>query len=513
MTTEVELKLALPVRSLRQAERLPWLRQLATAPLARTKVSSVYFDTRGLKLRRHGVTLRVRGAGSKQLQTIKGDNGAGGGSPLGRFEREDEIGSQRPKLKYAKATPLAPLVTAKLKKGMHPIFRTNVQRTVLNVRLNDSDIELAFDQGTVRAGTRAEPLHELELELKHGSAEDLAALARRLAKDLPIAFVPQPKADRGYALVTGKPDDHVRAAAVVLDPHQPAGAAFQQIGLACLRHFAANQRAVMAGDAEGIHQMRVGLRRLRAAISLFRDMLQQADVETVKKDLKWTTEELGPARDLDVLAREAIVPLRKSSPDKREIETLERDIRRQRGAAFTRAREAVASPRFREVALRTVLWLLDGQWRRAQGRAADIRQRPAAAVAADILEQRSRKIIKKAKRLEELDARRRHKLRIAAKKLRYGCEFFEGLFGHHKRQRQYRQALKALQSELGRLNDIRVHAKTAHELTQQRGNRPHLAAQAYAMGLLIGGETQSSRRILSAAKKAGDELADAQSYW
>lgn len=511
MATEVELKLALPVRSLRRAERLPWLRRLATAPPERSKMSSVYFDTKGLKLRRHGVTLRVRGVGSKRLQTIKADNGADGA--LGRFEREDEIASQRPKLKYAKATPLAPLVTAKLKKGMHPLFRTNVRRKVLNVRLNDSDIELAFDQGTVRAGARTEPLHELELELKHGSAEDLAALARRLSKDLPIAFVPQPKSDRGYALVAGTPDGHVGTAPVALDPCQPAGAAFQQIGLACLRHFAANQRAVMAGDAEGIHQMRVGLRRLRAAISLFRGMLRQADVEAVKKDLKWITAELGPARDLDVLTREALAPLRKANPDKPEIEALEQDTRRQRSAAFARARAAVASPRFRDVVLRTALWLLDGQWCRAQGRGADIRSKSAVAVAARILEHRAGKIIKKAKQLEKLDARRRHKLRIAAKKLRYGCEFFAGLFGHPKRQGRYRKALKDLQSGLGRLNDFRVHDEKARRITHRRGHGPQQAAEAYAMGLLIGGETQSSRRILSAAKKAGRKLAHARSYW
>jgi len=74
--------------------------------------------------------------------------------------------------------------------------------------------------------------------------------------------------------------------------------------------------------AEGVHQMRVGLRRLRAAISLFGDIVTGRDTEVLKDELKWLTEELGPARDLDVLAKEAIAPLRQSkSGDIRDFRT------------------------------------------------------------------------------------------------------------------------------------------------------------------------------------------------
>jgi inorganic triphosphatase YgiF len=228
VSTEVELKLAMPVATLRQAERLPWLRKLAAAPVSPARLVSDYLDTRKLTLRKHGVTLRLRKVGSKRVQTIKGQNGAGA---LGRSEREDEISSNQPRLKYAKGTPLAPLVTKKLEKKLRRVFRTDVRRRVMNLQLNGSDIELAFDHGkVVAAGARSEPIHELELELKKGRAADLAALARRLRNNVPIAFEARSKSDRGYALVNGARDGAVHASPIALKRDQAAGPAFAEIG-------------------------------------------------------------------------------------------------------------------------------------------------------------------------------------------------------------------------------------------------------------------------------------------
>jgi inorganic triphosphatase YgiF len=82
MDTEVELKLTIPPAAAHKVERLPWLLKLAKGPISRSDILSVYFDTKKLKLRKHGVTLRVRKDGSTRRQTIKGAAGAVGG--LGR---------------------------------------------------------------------------------------------------------------------------------------------------------------------------------------------------------------------------------------------------------------------------------------------------------------------------------------------------------------------------------------------------------------------------------------------
>lgn len=512
MKTELELKLAVPPRALHGAERLPWLRKLATGAVSRDSLDSIYFDTKKLKLRKHGVSLRVRKVGARRIQTIKGLDGAP--AALARPEREDEVASNRPRLKYAKGTALAEFATKKFKSKLRPIFHTDVRRAVLNLHVDDSDIELAFDRGRLSAARRSEPISELELELKNGRARDAAALARRLQRSLPIAFEPRAKADRGYALFTGELDRPVRAAPITLEADQSAAAAFARIGMSCLSHFAANDRAVLARQSEGVHQMRVGIRRLRAAISLFGDMVRDSETEDVKNDLKWLTEKLAPARDLDVLTREAIAPLRKANPDQTEIFRLERDATRKRDKEFARASEAVSSERYRDLVLKTVFWLIDGKWSHAEsGPAAELRNQSISSVAAEVLDRRSRKIIRKTKRLKQLDARHRHKLRIAVKKLRYGCDFFETLFDQPKARQRYAKVLKQLQGCLGKLNDIRVHAQRAGRLASRRQGGPKQSQKAYAMGLLVGREQKLAKGYVAAAQKAGRRLAKAPTFW
>jgi triphosphatase len=319
--------------------------------------------------------------------------------------------------------------------------------------------------------------------------QDVALLARRLQKDLPVAFEPRTKAERGYALLKGEVASAVRATPISLGDDLSSGEAFSRIGMSCLHHLAANAQVVAAGQAEGVHEMRVGLRRLRAAISLFRDVTRDSELKAVKEGLRWLMEELAPARDVDVLVKEAVTPMREANPDKPEIAVLEKNLKGERTERFEHAREAVSSDRFRQVVLQTALWLLDGNWsRNKNGRSAKIQHQAVSRVAADILDRRARKIIKKAKKLKKLDDRRRHKLRIGVKKLRYGCDFFDSLFDHPKRRYRYEKVLTKLQDNLGKANDIRIHAESAHKLANRLRRMNGRSQAAYAMGFLTGGE-------------------------
>jgi triphosphatase len=313
MGQEIELKLVGPHVALRKAMELPWLRELASGPAKREKLVSVYFDTPKLKLHKRGLALRVRHIDKKHVQTIKTIQ-KGRRGPLGRDEWEHEVGGARPDLKLAEGTALAPLVGEKLRRKLRPVFETVVERVTLPVHSGGSDVEIAVDRGYAKAGRERAPISELELELKSGDPADLVQIAERLARSLPVAYGARPKQDRGYALVKGKEARAIRAADIELDPHVTTGQAFRVVALACLDHALANQRSVSAGDAEGIHQMRVGLRRLRAALSLFKPLIESAETESIKTELKWLTDELAPARDFDVLVTEGIEPLRGSAP-------------------------------------------------------------------------------------------------------------------------------------------------------------------------------------------------------
>ena len=160
MGNEIELKFEVASQDLR---KLRAARTLRRKPFKEESLVSVYFDTRKHKLARNDVTLRVRHKGAKRLQTIKS---GGSDSSFRRGEWEQEIKGDVPDLRKARDTALAPLLTKKLKRRLKPVFETHIHRTSVPVRKNGTRIEVALDEGQVRAGRRSAPISELELELK-----------------------------------------------------------------------------------------------------------------------------------------------------------------------------------------------------------------------------------------------------------------------------------------------------------------------------------------------------------
>jgi len=507
MATEIELKLAVSPAAMRGAAQLPWLRKLASSPASRERLVSVYFDTSNFKLRHHGVSLRIRRAGRRKLQTIKA---AANGSVAGRQEWEREVAVERPDLALAKGTALAPLATRKLERSLRAVFETKVERITMPLRIGDSEVEVAFDRGRIRTGARSEQISEIELELKQGERADIARVAERLAKSIPVAYGARPKAERGYALSAGEQGKPVEAYEIALARTASTGEAFAAIGLSCLNHFSANEAAVRRGEPEGIHQMRVGLRRLRAAISVFKEVASGTDTDRIKTELKWLAAQLAPARDFDVFVQEGVAPLRRENPgQRREIALLEADLARKRDAGFLQAKTAVASERYRKTVLRTALWLINGEWsKNADPLAVSRRDRPIGDFAQEALRRRTKKVARKARKLDKLGLQERHKLRIAVKKLRYAADFFVGL-AHSRRtkaRKRFSKELKSLQDALGKLNDIAVHEKLARQLARSRKRSTKLPQKAFAIGLLTGREKREARACMTAAIKAGASL-------
>jgi triphosphatase len=190
------------------------------------------------------------------------------------------------------------------------------------IRAN-SRIEVALDEGQVRAGGQSAPISELELELKRGKPDDVFKLAHEMATLVPVKLALKSKCERGYDLITHHPTDAVWAEKIRLRRSTTAADAFRIIGRSTLRHITANETAVQSLDSEGVHQMQVGLRRLRAAISLFSELFGDKQAERIKSDLKrLEARELSPARDLDVYERGTVEPMRRVAPAKRGMKEL-----------------------------------------------------------------------------------------------------------------------------------------------------------------------------------------------
>jgi inorganic triphosphatase YgiF len=512
---EIELKLEVPPASLSGLGKIPSLRALADHPDTATEIS-VYFDTDKQKLRRHGLTLRVRRSGERRVQTIKA---AADGNFLERGEWESEIPGDTPDLSLARDTPLEPLLSRKLRRQLKPVFETKVRRA--SSRLSDENcaVMLTLDKGRVDTGERSQPLCEIELELKRGARETLFELAREVVNALPAQLGVASKSERGYALIDGVSGAPARAAPVVLRRDMDACESLRAIARSCLKQIVGNVPALRSGDPGGVHQMRVGLRRLRAAISLFGDILGDKETAAIKRELKWLTQELADSRQLEVLIRRVVAPARRRRKPANGVSSVAQNIERQRARALDAAQEAVGSARFRRLLVEVAAWIETGQWMspqddRNRGRA----EMPVAEFAAGELAGRWRKLRKRCKALQKLGARRRHKLRIQGKKLRYASEFFASLFSGRKAARR-RKALLAklerLQESLGDLNDIVVHEGLMAASVRLRGGDKRRAndKRAFAAGLLAGREDARFDSVLARADKACASLAKAKPFW
>jgi inorganic triphosphatase YgiF len=371
---------------------------------------------------------------------------------------------------------------------------------------------VALDEGQVRAGRRSAPISELELELKRGKTDDIFKLAHEMGKLAPATLSLKSKSERGYDLIEYKPAKAAGAEKIRLQRGMNTADAFRIIGRSILRHIAGNETAVRRSDSEGVHQMRVGLRRLRAAISLFAKLLGDQETERVKAELKWLTGELAPARDLDVYVRNEIESLPGATPARRGMKELAGVLTLRRDAAFGKASAAVESRRYRSLLLDTLQWLETGDWAK---HARYYRQRPIERFAADILARRTKTIKKKAKKIRELDSQQRHKLRIAVKKLRYASDFFRHLFASRrgkKRLPSFKARLTDLQDCLGALNDIKVHQKLAPKPAVGKPSAK-AARQAFAIGVVSGREQSEIEPLLNAAEKDARKFLHARPFW
>lgn len=509
MGIETELKLEVSPSDLGKLKTARTLRRRDGMPAKEAYLVSIYFDTNKHELETKGVSLRVRQSGDKRVQTIKT---TATDVPFSRSEWEHKIDSDEPDFRVARGTALAPMLTKRLKRRLRPIFETRILRTTVPLQKNGSRIEMALDEGQVRAGQKWTPIAEVELELKRGNPVDLFKLARVIGALVPAKLALKSKSERGYDLTAAKTEQAVQGQNIVLQRGLCTVDAFRIIARSTLRHMAANELAVKESNPKGLHQMRVGLRRLRAAISVFSEILGGAQTKRITGELKWLTSKLGSARDLDVI-RTKIQQLRKAAPAKRTLQKLAAQNAVQRTAAFAEARKAVDSPRYRSLLLDALQWIEIGDWAK-QPRLVSSRRRIKQFVIY-VLARRSKKAIKKANQFEDLDAHQRHKLRIAIKKLRYSTDYFRSLFSERKmnvRLINFEERLKDLQNCLGVLNDVVVRQQLAPRIVVG-SVRTKRGVRAPSAGAALGREQTEIEPLLKAAAKAARRFAHTKGFW
>jgi inorganic triphosphatase YgiF len=460
MSREIELKLAIDPRDVPTLRESSILRKLALKRAPRRSLVSVYYDTPSRSLARAGITLRVRKIGNERLQCVK--MSAAATSSFQRTEIESPIRGNRPDLTQIVDPDVRRMIQKRCARhDLARVFATNVDRETWLLRLGRCRIECAIDCGTIACERKKAPISEVELELKSGQPARIYELAHRLNAIVPLRIETKSKAVRGYDLV-----EHAKLAApkcgpIVVNPPMSVGECLAAIAQPCVTHVLASVNfAYKSRDPEGIHQLRVAIRRMRAALSIFHSAMAQSYRPRLAVELRTFALKLGAARDWDVLVEETIASMPTRLRKQRPTANLIRIAQARRAEGDKRAHASLQDPQYTEVLLQLASWAdsqfgSDGSLQQEGKWKPDVVADPAAGFAADLMQTFHDKARKLGNKVHELDPQEIHRLRIRIKKLRYATDFFGG-FWPNRRTERYRAALKGLQQALGEFHDLTV---------------------------------------------------------
>ena len=520
---EIELKLVMDKDALARLPRTALLRSLKSGRISEKSLASTYYDTPALFLKQHGMALRVRHDGSQYVQTLKaplmnadGTARADGGLQHLR-EFEVTLEAAAPDLSRIEDPAIQAWLTREgVAEELEPVFTTDIARQVMPLGFADSAVELAMDTGHILANGDETSVAEAELELKSGRPDHLYELAMMLHRKFSFRVGQESKAARGYGLYSGHVPKPQKAAKPKLSADMTAAQAFERQARACLWQMRANEAPVLDGrDPEGVHQMRVGIRRLRALVTTFKAAFNDEAFAFLRGELRWMQQQLGSARDWDVFLEETYTPLRRHLPSAESLACLETEAEALRAAAYDKARAAVHHDRYTALLLRLQLWLDNGGWRRGGSPdMPDPGERPLTAFAKQVLDKRAKSLKKLGKRYHHLSEPELHEMRIAGKKLRYASEFMNGVFSK-KAQKTYLNRLEAIQDRLGAIND----AATGQELLDQIVHRVAKAdtqtrlAIGNATGLVQGWQVARIDHELSAFESTWAAFRKVKPFW
>lgn len=475
MANEVELKLELEPETVGSVAKQAMFRH--SEPHTERLVS-VYYDTAGGKLRKKGVTLRVRETPDGYVQTVKSI-----GSSVGMFDRyewEWPVDGPRPDSTKLSDTPVADIEPRKLR----PIIRSTVDRTSWKVGDGEGELQFALDSGELKARGREVSVREIEIELNGVDPAKAFDAARRIARNVPVRLGVLSKADRGFALAENRLGQAVKAAAVLVTSEMTAAEGFAVIVQSCLKHFRLNEPLVIRQrDPAALHQVRVAMRRLRTAFALFKPAIRHdEEFVRIREGIRWFTAQLGEARNLDVY-------LQWDMPARGRKRLWQR-----REKAYDKVDRALGSKRLRLLMIDLLAWTTLGEWRLSEKAS-----RPLGPFAQRRIEKLWRGVQVHDK-LDSLGHHEQHRLRIEIKKLRYALDFVSAIQGGEgKAKKQFTQEVERLQERLGRLNDLR----TARLIAKKWGGRSQL----------ICGEVEDEPNLVRQAARSFAKMKKMGPYW
>jgi len=505
--SELELKLELTREEFERVRAHPALGNLAVGEPVRRKLRSIYFDTPDYRLRALGIAFRLRSEGERWLQTVEASpadaRGASKGpAAQGSVERPEPnvelIGNRRMRRRIEKAVARSVL---------EPVFETVVERTTRQLHAAEGDLELALDDGVVRAGSLELSLWEAELELKSGSPECLLQTAAQLFASAPVRLANGSRADRGYGLALGRKANGQappqRAELPHLKPNHTCSQAIALLVQSATAQIAANRTAVLeTEDPDAAHQLRIGLRRLRSALLAFRPLSDTAAARELERHARVLARSVGELRDADVLIEEIYAPVAGTMRHDPGLAGLREALLAHRVRMRERVRSQLCGQQWSVLQLYLALWprTIEGGLELSA---------PVAKFARSALKRRWRKVADSGERLEDLDVVERHAMRKALKTLRYTAEFFANLYPAEATHRFIKQ-IRSLQEQFGYLNDV-VAAERLTGICRE-GCPDNCEAQR-AAGFVLGWHNAQAVHAWKGAHKGWRKLDALPRFW
>ncbi len=439
MSTEIELKLQLSPKAASKLAKHPLLANIASQ---RQHLLNTYFDTPKLELHERRIAVRFRKKDWQWLCTVKSAEPASGGLAM-RSEWETQATPGTFDFSHVDNAEFRDFLEQRIAR-LEPVFTTDFKRQIWHVPFGESLIELAIDRGHIESRGRKSPICEIELELLSGKVEDIFWLTRQLQGDHHLHPAIASKAERGYNLFLDAPLKPFKARPAAITTDMTPVEAFRCIALNCLEHFQRNEQGLLTSkDPEFVHQARVALRRLRSAIKLFAPVLPPEFVTTYGKTWQTLGSALGEARNWDVFLEETLPPFMAAFPNDKDGKRLRKIAQRKAQSARKSIVGLLATSEYPRLLLEFTAAVY------TVGEALPI---PLKDFARQQISRHDRKARKLATRHAELSPTKRHKMRIAFKKLRYTLEFFAPLLPP-QRLKAYLAAIGHLQEQLGLIND------------------------------------------------------------
>ena len=521
---EQELKLHVPKEAHAGVEK-----DLLRGRVTRMRLQAFYFDTPDRDLVRAKIALRLRREGEQWVQTLK----MPGENALSRIEINHDRPSPDLDLSVYAAEPFAAVLT-KHAQALAICYETDVQRIFRQTRTDLGVIEIALDTGLLRAGSVELPISEIEFELKRGELRAIFALGKKWQQAHGLILDARSKSERGDRLallnaelktISEQKEERQESSRrqaiaqfwaartaenITLHPKIDAQAALAAVSAECLDQIIRNAAVLaevdtadvyQAGGPEHVHQLRVGIRRLRSAWSFFNG-IAVLPPEELRSEIKLHFAKLGGTRDDDVL-KETLLPVLSAAgqpplilddgqtPTDTEIVTLSRPFQSWlldmlawtvlpvAPDASLQVSKAIQAPQ-NPIAI-TLATQAEGTVTKSVGQvakhvAAQDAPRVALQSAVEVvatanikvqkpltlkealvkkLKKWHRRLLRDGLQFDKLEIEPRHELRKRGKKLRYALQFTESLLPT-ARLKAYRKQLAAVQDILGEMNDLAV---------------------------------------------------------